>query len=127
MSYVRFSSADWDSDVYAYHHCAGGITVHVARGRYVADTPCPPSVSIDDIDAFMARHKEQSAWVEAAKLEKIGLSRDGETFNGMTYKAAADLLRSLKDEGYHVPQFAIDALDEEEKDNPGGPSLEPDE
>jgi hypothetical protein len=53
------------------------------------------------------------AWVEKAERKPIGLPHDGETFDDPTASDAADRLQMLKDSGYNVPQYAIDALREE--------------
>ena len=40
MSYCRFSSMNWRSDVYVYEHVAGGFTTHVAgRRRFIQPIP----------------------------------------------------------------------------------------
>ncbi len=47
-------------------------------------------------------------------MRKIGLPEDGETFNDTTAEDCADRLEVLRALGYRVPQYAIDALREEE-------------
>ena len=39
MSYCRFSSEDFSSDVYCYADCSGGFTTHVASNRIIGDIP----------------------------------------------------------------------------------------
>lgn len=47
-------------------------------------------------------------------LRPIGLAHDGESFNDPTAGECADRLESLRDLGYIVPQYAIDALRKEQ-------------
>lgn len=116
MSYCRFSSDDYSSDVYCYEDVSGGFTIHVARNRPVLDVDLPPFVLFEEdrIDDWMARHKAVMAWVEKAERKPIGLPYDGESFNDPTAGDTADRLQMLKDAGYNVPQYAIDQLREED-------------
>ena len=47
-------------------------------------------------------------------LRPIGLPCDGESFNDSTPGECADTLERLRGMGYIVPQYAIDALREED-------------
>ena len=51
MSYCRFSSDDWQCDVYVYADVAGGWTTHVAAVRFVFDKELPPPVENPDGDS----------------------------------------------------------------------------
>lgn len=93
MSYCRFSSDNFKSDVYVYADIAGGWTTHVAHSRLTK----PWNGSCDD------------ALLEL-RFKPIGLPMDGQMFNDPTPSACADRLRELRQMGYHVPQFAIDHL-----------------
>lgn len=118
MSYCRWSSEDFQCAVYCYEDVAGGFTTHVAGIKPVLDVELPPPVPIEpgNFDAWFARQKAVMAWQETAKREPIGLPHDGESFNDPDAASAADRLQSLKDMGYNVPQYAIDALREEAKE-----------
>jgi hypothetical protein len=118
MSYCRFSSDDYQCDVYTYADTMGGYTTHVAKTRPVLDGALPPPVpfSPENIEAYLARHQQVMAWVEHAERKPIGLPFDGESFNDPSASDAADRLQMLKDAGYNVPQHAIDALREEAED-----------
>ncbi len=112
MSYCRFSSDNWKSDVYCYSDCSGGYTIHVARGRHAAGVPIPelPLYKPGGADEWFDAMTAQQKWLSEARLEPIGLSRDGSSSNVETAAEAADLLESLRDEGYRVPAHAIEAL-----------------
>ena len=118
MSYCRFSSDDYQCDVYCYASVSGYYVTHVASNRPVLDGTLPPAVpwEKDNADAWLARHEAVMAWVEKAERKPIGLPHDGETFDDPTASDAADRLQMLKDAGYNVPQYAIDALREEAGD-----------
>lgn len=116
MSYCRFSSDDFQCDAYVYADAGGGFTTHVAARRVVFQAPLPPPVPFDEIhiNAFVARQVAVGKLVDAAERVAIGLPHDGETFNDPDAAACAARLESLRDLGYHVPQYAIDALREED-------------
>lgn len=119
MSYCRFSSDNHRSDVYCYAHVDGGWVVHVAKRRHVGDTPIPEmpgnwhEIGVDSLTSAIAAQRE---WLDKARLEPIGLSRDGEDFSVGTPGEAADLLESLRDEGYRVPAYAIEELRREARE-----------
>lgn len=113
MSYCRWSSDDFQCDVYVYEDCAGGWTTHVAGRKHVLTKKLPPHVDMSDIKKWMERDKKVSRILEKSKLVQIGLPYDGETFNDPTPGECADRLESLREIGYRVPQYAIDALIEE--------------
>lgn len=124
-------------DVYVYADCMGGYTIHVASNRLVIPPiPNPPFSMIIVKDAkfdkqsrkLVYRRKIDSliaaitsrlyiwlskpnGWSLAIIPRKpIGLQHDGEWLYEETALECADRLRYLKDMGYHVPQYAIDAL-----------------
>jgi hypothetical protein len=143
VSYCRFSSDNWRSDVYVYEHVAGGWTTHVA-GMKRALPPIPdfPLSRMPRFGAQLAKGMRRptypSRWHEVAAhcafriygiwhhvhmwsvdvipLKPIGLPHDGESFSDETATACADRLEALRAIGYHVPQYAIDALRDEAKD-----------
>lgn len=110
MSYCRFSSDDYQCDVYCYQDVCGGYTTHVAEYRFVFDEELPPPVSIENAKDWVARYQKVSAMVKRSKRQRIGLPFDGKQFNEEDAEACAKRLQELKDLGYKVPQYAIDAL-----------------
>lgn len=140
MSFCRWSSDNWMCDVYVYEDVSGGYTTHVA-GRRCIVPPIPDilwslprfGVSFDDDHkaVYPSRwhrlagramltfgcfwhNKIHMASVKLMPLRDIGLPFDGERFNDETAEECADTLEWLRSEGYRVPQYAIDALREEE-------------
>jgi hypothetical protein len=115
MSYCRFSSDDWKSEVYCYEHCNGGFMVHVAGNRITSHVPPVPSIDDENSDAWLTAHEAQMAAVGNATRAPIGLPHDGETIVFATAGECADGLEALLALGYYVPQRAIDQLREEAK------------
>jgi hypothetical protein len=114
MSYCRWSSDDFQCDIYCYADVSGGYTTHVAGKRYVFKQPLPPTISIiDSVEEWFERDQKVSEMLKSSALVKIGLPSDGKSFNDATATEAAARLANLKEEGYRVPQSAIDALLEE--------------
>lgn len=127
MSYCRFSSDNWWSDVYVYQSAGGWIT-HVAGMRGVI-RPVPDIISCSFSAWLCGRGgAAYKAWIRFALLwqrflhrpslrlipmRPIGLPHDGETFTADTPSECADTLECLRSLGYRVPQRAIDALREE--------------
>lgn len=117
MSYCRWSSMNGMCDVYCYAHINGGYMLHVASNRLINDPPEMPEYDEDKPNIWLDAHRERMEWYgKEAKRTKIGLSHDGETFSLDTAKQAAATLILLRDEGYNVPQYAIDQLLEEWKE-----------
>lgn len=116
MSYCRFSTDDYQCDVYVYADCSGGFTTHVAGNRVIYKSALPPPVDFSkDATAWFERHRKVSEMLEQADRVDIGLPHDGQTFNDDTAKECAERLSELKGMGYMIPQAVIDALNAEEE------------
>jgi hypothetical protein len=118
MSYCRFSSDDFQSDIYCYESVNGGYAIYVASKRHVIENLPPPIENMDWNDPvktkeWCQRHSDILKLVETAKLVKIGLRHDGEFFNESSPTRAAQRLVELQNIGYNVPDYAIEALLEE--------------
>lgn len=112
MSYCRWSSDDYQCDVYVYESQAGVFTTHVAVRRYVFATPLPAEEPFDGkhIQAFVKRAALVGRMVDSATQVPIGLAEDGETFEDASAAECAERLEYLRGLGYRVPQYAIDML-----------------
>jgi len=112
MSYCRFSTDDYQCDVYCYESVGDFFAIHVAGSRYVYDEPLPPRIPFDQehLKEWIERDRVVMSMVSRARLEPIGLPHDGESFDEPTAAVAAERLEYLRDLGYRVPQGAIDAL-----------------
>lgn len=115
MSYCRFSSDDFQCDVYVYESCEGGFMTHIAGTRYIFREPLPDPVPFapPDLDRWLDRHRKVSEMVEAADRSPIDLPEAGTTVWDSTAEECAATLVRLREAGFRVPQYAIDALLEE--------------
>lgn len=115
MSYCRWSSDDYQCDIYVYEGMNGWVT-HVAAKRYVFTEPLPPLVPVDDIHAWIHRHLEVSKLLKSANLGPIGLPHDGQTFVDASPGECAQRLTKLRSLGYRCPKTVIDELLEEQSE-----------
>jgi len=81
MSYCRFSSDDFQCDVYVYESCHGGFDLHVAGRRHEFKEPIPEKIPFDKEHQaeWFKRHSKIIRMCDAAEMVDIGLSHDGET------------------------------------------------
>lgn len=144
MSYCRFSSMNWMCDVYVYEDVSGGWTTHVAaRRRRFAPIPDVPWGSLPRFGSEWSPERRCMVYpsllhAAGARIvygfvafwhnrihmgslrfipwRRIGLPFDGERFNDNTPGECAGRLEALRMMGYRVPQYAIDALREEQSE-----------
>jgi hypothetical protein len=127
MSYCRWSSDNWKSDIYCYESSYGFVTAVASNKRILDGMPLMPlnPVLVDCTEEereelwkdWFRIHEEQMEFLETAEMKKIGLKYDGETFDDSTAEECLETLLMLQKEGYHVPEDAIEAL-REEVENP---------
>lgn len=120
MSYCRWSSDNWKSDVYVYADVNGGWTTHVAGRKKAGLDSLPPNpmlligkVSPDDWNIAYKAHNEAYDKLEFVNIE---LPHAGKTFRNATAQECANTLRMLKGLGYHVPNGVIEELESEDSD-----------
>lgn len=129
MSYCRWSSDFGECDVYVYEDASGGWTTHVAGRRLIPKVP----QEIRDIEDLFERGQAERAWRETLPgddvpdiswwvnddqyedLDSIG-PEAGQSYNDDTPGECAARLRTLKFKGFNVPDYAIEALEREERD-----------
>lgn len=120
MSYARFSTDNFRSDVYVYLSARGWV-IHVAANKVVL----PDGVEVPDVTAQTLDGTEEAAqkvtalWagrteiLQNATHEPIGGGYDGQEFVLSTADECLAILRKLGAKGYYVPQSALDKLEEE--------------
>ena len=106
MSYCRWSSGQFNCDVYCYESDRG-YCVRVATRR-TAGIP-----SYAENTNPIEKALKLAEWLKTAEYKPIGLPYDGEDFYFDDPASCAEWLVHLKETGYNVPQYAIDALMEE--------------
>lgn len=118
MSYCRFSSDNWKSDLYCFEDdVIGGWTTHVARRRRVGIIPYDQFEDFItgkiDTDTYMKLHKIHMDAVEAAQVVDIDHPLAGKSFNDPSLDAFRARVVMLREAGFHVPGDVIDQIDEE--------------
>ena len=115
MSYCRFSSDNWRSDVYVYEDGAGAYVVNVAANRLIL--PPVPMAPVRwlltgwfPMWTFTLVHRLHTLSVRHIPRRLILGPVDGQTMRAGDAMECACLLHSLRLQGYRVPQAAIDAL-----------------
>jgi len=117
MSYCRWSSDDFQCDVYIYESCYGGFDIHVAGKKYVFKEPLPPYVDINDFEKWWERYEIVQEMVEKADLIDIGLPYDGESFNEQSIDDVLKLIKELRAVGYRIPDYVFKELEGERSAN----------
>jgi hypothetical protein len=112
MSYCRVSDECYLSDVYVYES-REGFVIHVASHRYHSNQSRPKKPQTNNVDEVIAYHQACADWALRATTKPIGLPHDGETHTLASAKECAEKLLELREVGYYVPQYAVDALMEE--------------
>lgn len=142
MSYCRWSSDFGECDVYVYEDVHGGWTTHVGSRRLKQKVPdniknmYPEFGDPQWAEKYMNCEKAADEWRRTLKqnekssltfgfpvpddseyfdLKEIG-EEAGQSYNHPTPGECADNLVMLKNKGFNVPQYAIDALREEENE-----------
>lgn len=122
MSFARFSSDDFTSDIYAYVDASTNmITVHIATARHNFDRSTLPGITANPI-TDTELYSEQ--WIErhTALMEAIRSSEDmivykdeyaGRSYFNLTASEAIELLDELEKRGYHIPDGTREAIQEE--------------
>ncbi len=111
MSYCRFSSDNFKSDVYCYESSGEFYQIHVATNRIIEDIP-PLDLSLKSAKREESTRKHNEA-LRNCTHKPIGLSFDGESFAYDTLEETCDKLIELKKMGYNVPNSAFMRIDYE--------------
>lgn len=122
MAYCRWSSDNFKCDVYTYAHVDGSWTTHVAGRRRLGLETLPENpYTREAIGApdWSERYKAYHKALGELPFVNIDLPHVGETFKDVGPKECADTLRMLRGLGYHVPEYAIEELDQEAHDPDG--------
>ena len=115
MSYCRWSSDDWRSDLYIYE-ASDGYYIHVARNRkpqaFFDAIPVP--LSYVPFAAQFERGQQIMAMLDDYESEPIGLPHDGETLILADAEETARAVEWLAAVGYYVPAGTADAIRDDE-------------
>lgn len=114
MSYCRFSSDDFQSDIYCYAS-DNGFHILIAANRVVFTDPLPSVIEFTDenIEAYTERFNIVLEMVRKSQHKPIDLKYAGDDLLEPTAAKAVERLEQLKTIGYYIPQRAIDRLKDE--------------
>lgn len=115
MSYCRWSSNNFDCDLYCYESDCGYET-HVAGLRVVGKVPPFPDSINDGKKEWMRKYEAHRTFMDTCKREKIGLPCDGKRFCDPDLKSFLKRVTDLKEMGYHVPRHVFTAIEREIKE-----------
>jgi hypothetical protein len=115
MAYCRFSSDDWQCDVYCYASVSGAWVTHVAAVRHVGELPHRGAwaefirgrISPSD---YAAIHAEQMRFLDESPREPIGLPFDGQSFDDVGPLQCRARLIELRALGYRFPDAVLAEL-----------------
>lgn len=150
MSYCRWSSDHFECDVYVYESSQGWVT-HIAGRRRKAKLPDHIKAMFPDnwqaegaVDKYMAAKEAEKEWIRTLPHEVV-MGNDtsgnpvpmyfladseydflpapmaGETVTSDSPGECAAFIESLRPLGFNVPQYAIDALREEQAEMDSSP------
>lgn len=118
MSYCRWSSDDFQCDLYCYAAVGGGYVTYVASMRHVIEEKLPPPIKFEnDPQGWVYRNAIVMRIVENSELVPIGLPCDGERYEDKTLKEFRDRIAGLIAMGYRVPSKVLETIDAELKEN----------
>lgn len=114
MSFCRWSSMDWQCDLYCYES-SEGIVTHVANQRIVGEVPKVDSslflnFTDENSEKYFEQQKVQSAFLDTAERKSIGLKYDGHTFYD-DKETFLDRLNMLREEGYMFPEITQEDIE----------------
>lgn len=125
MSYCRWSSDDYQCDVYVYRSDYG-YECHVSGrrrdfGKAGITLPPPADCTKDSLSAWLERQSLVSDLLDDPRFDdddfegwvNVPEPHAGQSYTVRTAGECADLLEEIRATGCNVPQYAIDALREE--------------
>lgn len=112
MSYCRWSTDDFQCDLYIYESCHGGYSINIASRRRMYHEPLPPPINfVDDLQGWFSR--QQSVMRMPYDMVDIDLEHTGKSFTLDTPAEVITFLGELRALGYIFPDDVIESLQEE--------------
>jgi hypothetical protein len=118
MSYCRWSTDDFQCDLYCFEHTYGWYQTYVAGNRIEFAEPLPEPVPFtkETFDEWWKRYKVVEKIIQKSKKVPIGLPYDGQGFRDKTPQEFLSRLLTLKAAGYRFPDEVIEQIKEEIKE-----------
>jgi hypothetical protein len=124
MSYCRWSSDNWTSDVYVYYNVSNLYCIHVAGMRIEGIENLPRNNELDrkfwadeldedEMKQYQELYESQMRFIDSCPQVKIGGKYDGDSFYLETIEDLIEKLEDIQSHGYHVPTWLFDDLREE--------------
>lgn len=117
MSYCRWSSDNFQCDIYAYES-DNGYEIHVAGYKTVGVPPevdfslIYPTQTEESIAEYVRQSQANSKWLGECERVPIGLPYDGASFTLDTLDEFYDKLIELREIGYRFPDIVLKAIKE---------------
>ncbi|GIW60752.1 MAG: hypothetical protein KatS3mg087_1818 [Patescibacteria group bacterium] len=111
MSFARFSSNNFGSDVYCYES-VDGYFLHVASKRFENPLPPLPDIESGSTEDIVSAFREYKMAISKQNMVRINGPYDGKTFRFDSAKELLEKLKELSEVGYRVPEDAINAIEE---------------
>lgn len=113
MSYCRWSSDNWQCDLYCYENTFGSYSTHVAKARYGGEIPVVPDIFKTPLEEWCEAHKKQMDYLKTAKRIPIDLPYAGESFDDPDLPSLLKRIKILKEVGYYIPAWIVPEIEEE--------------
>jgi hypothetical protein len=119
VSYCRWSSDDYQSDLYIYESTTG-YEVHIAGRRILYSKKLPDWVPFtpENIQngTWQQRQEEVEKLLYSSEKQDIEFKHAGKCYTFPDGKSCADFVKELISLGYNVPNGVVEALIESDKE-----------
>jgi hypothetical protein len=118
MSYCRWSSDDFQCDLYAWEDVSNCWIIEIAENRLVFNEPLPDPINpADDINGYCERRTKVMELVDSATRKTIGHHLAGERIECATIEEFRKQMVNLRQEGFRFPDSVLEVIDAEIGDN----------
>ncbi len=110
MSFCRWSTDDFQCDLYVWEDVSGGYMIATAARRMVFEKPLPEPIRMTEhnVNDYVARERE--VFLLPYHYEDIELPYACQIFHEPTSEEAADRVAELRKIGYRCPDTVEDDL-----------------
>lgn len=122
MSYCRFSSDAFRSNVYVYENMDGNFIINVAENKMDCEEHEIPAPVESLNPNYMSGEEITEQWnrilefVDECPRKPINGGFDGDMIVCEDLESTKDQLLQLREHGYHVPEYTFEIIDEELED-----------
>lgn len=117
MAYCRWSSDNFQSDVYVYLTVSGSYTVHICKMKFQfhPDYPHPSMPLKEDRETLKKYLSDFNRAMDKATLIENETTKEysDKSFSFDTLKETIDFLLELRSNGLHIPDVAIQVMRQE--------------